>query len=226
MCRLLMLYNPGGIDPNPALDEFRALSEHSKEYQGHGWGCAWLNTDDRWEFHHSIDPAWEDSRDGFPLTRLFLAHARSAFQNEGIAVENNMPFTDGDSVFIFNGELRGVKVKAQGRIGAEKVFNYIKRFNHGDMAAAVRRGAGIIVKRTRYIRAMNFILASPQAAHVCSLFNEDPDYFQLQSASYGDVRIVCSERYPLPVEWGDVWMPLRNNSFQSIPIVSHVSSLP
>ena len=223
MCRLLMLYNPGGIDPNPALDEFRTLSSNSKEYQGHGWGCTWLNANERWEFHHRIDPVWEDSRNDFPATRLFLAHARSAFQNEGITVENNMPFTDGDNVFLFNGELRGVKVKAEGRIGAEKIFNYIKRFNRGDVAAAVRRGTGVIVKRTRYVRAMNFILASPQTAHLCSLFNEDPDYFQLQSASHGRTRIVCSERYPLPVEWGDVWTPVPNNSYESIQIVSCAS---
>jgi len=36
-----------------------------------------------------------------------VAHARSAFEDKDIVVENNMPFTDGERVFIFNGELRG-----------------------------------------------------------------------------------------------------------------------
>ena len=49
-----------------------------------------------------------------------------------------MPFTNGDRVFIFNGELRGVRVKADGRIGAEKIFNYILRFDKGDLNQAVR----------------------------------------------------------------------------------------
>ena len=42
-------------------------------------------------------------------------------------------------MFVFNGELRGVRVKADGRIGAEKIFNYVKRFDRGDLGAALER---------------------------------------------------------------------------------------
>ena len=55
-----MLENPDGIDPQPHLDAFRSLSRSSKEYQGHGWGCAWLDGQGNWKLHHNIKPVWED----------------------------------------------------------------------------------------------------------------------------------------------------------------------
>jgi len=195
MCRLLLLHNPDGVEPATHLNDFRALSRNSKEYQGHGWGCAWLDEDRKWRLYHNIRPAWEDRSPAVPRTPLFLAHARSAFRDEGIAIENNMPFDDGENVFVFNGELRGVRIREQGRIGAEKIFNYVKRLDKGDLGAAVRRGIDIIQKRTRYVRAMNFFLANKRCVYIASVFNEDPDYFQLRQTTADGTRIVCSEPY-------------------------------
>ncbi|NKB77322.1 MAG: hypothetical protein GKR96_09830 [Gammaproteobacteria bacterium] len=204
MCRLLLLNHPDGIDPQRHLDAFKKICKDSPEYQGHGWGCAWLDSKDNWQFYHNILPIWDDLVDEFPKTRVFLVHARSAFRDEGIMVENNMPFEDGSNVFAFNGELRGVKIKAEGRIGAEKIFNYIKRFDKGDLATATRKGVDIINKRTRYIRAMNFFLADKQAVHICSLFSENPDYFALHTANQNGLRVVCSQPYPLLDQWNTI----------------------
>lgn len=215
MCRLLLLYSPDGVEPAAHLHRFRELSRNSREYQGHGWGCAWLDESRRWRLYHDIRPVWEDTDPVFPRTPLFLAHARSAFRDEGIAIENNMPFSDGQYVFLFNGELRGVRIREQGRIGAEKVFNYIKRFDKGDMAAAVERAVAIIQKRSRYVRAMNFFLAGTESVHICSLFNEQPDYFQLREAEMGRVRVVCSDTY-LSQAYG--WRNVPNGSIRSMTI--------
>ena len=204
MCRLLLLSNPDGVDPEAHLHAFKKICETSQEYQGHGWGCAWLDENDNWQFYHNILPLWEDPAQHFPKTRLFMVHARSAFRDEGIAVENNMPFDDGDNVFLFNGELQGVQIKSQGRIGAEKIFNYIKRFDKGDIAQATRKGVDIINKRTRYIRAMNFFLANRQAVQICSLFGEDPDYFALHTAFNNGLRIICSQPYPMVERWNTI----------------------
>lgn len=213
MCRLLFLYNPNGFDPNPHLEAFRELSKNSKEYQGHGWGCAWLNHQGYWDVYRNIKPVWEDDAQPVDHARVFLAHARSAFRDEGICIENNMPFEDGENVFIFNGELRGVKIKAEGRIGAEKIFNYIKRFDRGDLQQAVEKGVDIIEKRTRYIRAMNFFLSNDQAVHLCSVFNEDPDYFQLCETRMDDALVICSQTY-----WQDRydWAPIPNRTIKSV----------
>ena len=215
MCRLLLVENPAAIDPGPYLDRFRSICRNSREYQGHGWGCAWLDDGGHWRFHHRIDPIWEDPRSDFPETRIFLAHARSAFRDEGIIVENNMPFSDGESVFLFNGELRGVRIKAEGRIGAEKIYNFIRRFDQGELGAATRKAVGIIDKRTRYIRAMNFFLASKDTVHICSWFGEDPGYFQMLKARDGETRVVCSEPLPaMPLEW----RPMDNRSIVTLPL--------
>jgi len=215
MCRLLLLYRPEGVDPNGHLPAFRELSRNSREYQGHGWGCAWLDGDQQWRLHHDIRPVWEDTQPVFPVTPLFIAHARGAFRDEGIAVENNMPFSDGENVFAFNGELRGVRIRAAGRIGAEKIFNHIKRFDRGDMGEAVARGVEVIQKRTRYVRAMNFFLANRNAVYIYSLFNEEPDYFRLRETEMDETKVICSDSY-----WGDqyAWKNIPNGTIRHIHV--------
>ena len=215
MCRLLLVHNKEGIDPREHLDAFKKVSRNSREFQGHGWGCAWLDADRQWHQYHNIQPVWE-TNEQFPETTLFLIHARSAFRDEGIAVENNMPFGDGDNVFVFNGELQGVKIKANGRIGAEKIFNTLRRFYKGDYAEAVERGVMVIKKRTRYVRAMNFFMANAKAVQVCSEFGEDPGYFQLQDITWQDTRVICSQTY----SFGDnSWMPIDNHTVFTIPLI-------
>ena len=215
MCRILLVSNPTGLSPDNYLDHFKRISQNSEEYQGHGWGCAWLNHSDEWQFHHNIKPVWEDERSSFPETRLFIAHARSAFRDEGIEVNNNMPFTDGSNVFAFNGELRGVRINSEGRIGAEKIFNYIKRFDKGDMRTATRKGVEIINKRTRYIRAMNFFLSNKNEVQVCSWFSEQPEYFQLQLCQQDEMLMICSRQFE---EQTYSWSPIPNYSVNSYQI--------
>ena len=89
MCRLLWLRAEHSFEITSHLHQFGALCRDSEEYQGHGWGCAWLD-DGRWQFHHNIAPIWADDLDQFGKATLFLAHARSAFRDEGVAVENNL----------------------------------------------------------------------------------------------------------------------------------------
>jgi glutamine amidotransferase len=179
------------------------IAENSKEFQGHGWGCTYL-VDGEWIVYKNIKPIWKDDLSSFGSTDLLIAHARSAFKDQDIHVENNMPFITGDHVFVFNGELRGVKIRETGRIGAEKIFNYILRFNKGDMSEAIRRGIDIIKKRSRYVRALNLIIADKKNAYVTSDFNEDSDYFTLYYHKTPDNLIVSSEKYPDERNWQKV----------------------
>ena len=196
MCRLLCVRSLE-VDIDTHLAAFADLAKNSREYQGHGWGCAWLD-DGGWRIYRNVSPIWEDESRPTGRTTLLLAHARSAFRDEGIQVENNMPFFDGERVFIFNGELQGVRIKEQGRIGAEKIFNYVKRFDRGDLHLALERAVKIIERRTRYVRAMNLIIADAEHVHVASRFDENPDYFQMHTLTNEDTRIVCSETYSTP----------------------------
>jgi predicted glutamine amidotransferase len=207
MCRLLCVRSKHRFDMRPHLETLAEISRNSREYQGHGWGCAWLEAGE-WRIYRNINPIWDDREAVYGVTTLMLAHARSAFRNEGIRVENNMPFVDGEHAFVFNGELQGVRIREQGRIGAEKIFNYVKRFDRGDMLQALSRGMANIGKRTRYVRAINIVLASRKDVYFASQFNEDPEYFQMQTHRSEDVEIVCSERYP----GGNDWLPVTNGT--------------
>lgn len=203
MCRLLFVESAELFDPVSHLAPFAQIAKNSKEYQGHGWGCSWIENKS-WRTYKNIRPVWEDGFQSIPRTARLLAHARSAFRDEGIAIENNMPFGDGKTIFIFNGELHGVRIKEEGRIGAEKVFHLIKRLDRGDKLAALKMAAAVIQKRSRYIRAMNIILADESHAFAASVFNEDPDYFTLHSTTKNGARIVSSEPYPGESGWGKI----------------------
>jgi predicted glutamine amidotransferase len=205
MCRLLLVHSSAAFDPAPHLRAFAEICENSREFQGHGWGCAVLDGGG-WKIHRDVMPVWEDDLGRFPATTRLLVHARSAFRDEGIAVENNMPFTDGDAVFIFNGELHGVRLKAEGRIGAEKIFNVIRRTGDGTGLEAIAAAVRVIESRSRYVKAMNIILSCAENAWAFSLFNEDADYFTLRRRRSDGLTVVCSEPYP----GTDGWEKLEN----------------
>ena len=203
MCRILYARANSEFDIATQLRPFAELSRDSREYQGHGWGCAWLEHGG-WRQHHDIRPIWEDDDRPRANTRLLLAHARSAFRDEGIVIENNMPFSDGPSMFIFNGELRGVRIRSEGRIGAEKIFNYIRRFDRGDKLAATKKAVDIIHRRSAYVRAMNLVLSDGEQSILSTSYGEDPDYFQLWQKHEGGLHRICSHPFPGDPGWQSI----------------------
>ena len=207
MCRLLTVRSKTPFAIGPHLEKFAHIAQNSKEYQGHGWGCAYQNLAGHWQFYRNINPVWQDDLSRFGETTLLVAHARSAFEDRDIVVANNMPFFDGRTVYIFNGELRGVKIREEGRIGAEKIFNYIRRFDKGDPLQALSRAVGIIKNRTRHIRGMNIIMVNEKGIFVSSYFTEDESYFTM-SYREGDGLIICSDPYPSE----DYWQNIANDS--------------
>lgn len=195
MCRLLAVRTAGPVAVGEHLAKFAEVARRSKEYQGHGWGIS-LRRPGGFETYRDIRPVWEDDLDRFGLSDHFLVHARSAFRDEGIAVENNMPFTDDRYSFIFNGELHGVRIRSEGRIGAEKIFTFIRRLDRGDCLEALRRGTEIIGERSRRVRAMNIIMSDGNRFYVSSRFDEDPDYFTLWMRKRTGELVLASEPYP------------------------------
>lgn len=204
MCRLLVVRSERPFSPASHLLAFASIARNSKEYQGHGWGCAWVDRQGDWQIYRNIQPIWEGDFSAFPdPATLLVAHARSAFEDRDIVVENNMPFSDGQRVFIFNGELRGVKIKEEGRIGAEKIFNFIRRFDDRDTLQALKKAVGIIRNRTNRIRGMNVILVKGRDIYLSTLFNEDPEYFTMHWKEGADL-VVCSEPYPSEKGWQSI----------------------
>jgi glutamine amidotransferase len=209
VCRLLTVRSNTTFSIEPYLIKFADISSNSKEYQGHGWGCTYLDEVAGWKLYKNINPVWKDDLSRFGKTSLLVAHARSAFEDRDIVVENNMPFFDGRTVFIFNGELRGVKIREEGRIGAEKIFNYIRRFDKDDTRNALIKAVEIIKKRTRYIRGMNIIMVNDGGIFVSSYFTEDDMYFTMRYRE-GRELVICS--VPFPGEKN--WHPIANRSMR------------
>jgi len=209
VCRLLLVRDTHEFAIADHLRPFADIARHSKEYQGHGWGCGYLRNGE-WHLYKTVTPIWEDDLERFGKTRLLIAHARSAFQNRGIVVDNNMPFSDGQWMFAFNGELRGVKIRENGRTGAEKIFHLIRRLDRGDPQAALQKASALLERRTRYIRAMNLIMTDGRQVLVMCHYNEDPDYFTLRYRQTGEQRIVCSEPYPGETDWH----PMKNKHIE------------
>lgn len=214
MCRLLYANSKIEFSIADHLKKFAEISKNSREFQGHGWGCAYIHNG-KWNYYKNVKPIWEDDLSNFGNSRRLIAHARSAFKDEGIVVENNMPFYDDKYIFVFNGELRGVKIKEEGRIGAEKIFNYIKRFDSTGIKDAVMRGTEVIKKRSAYIRAMNIIMTSDNSTYVYTHFNEDDEYFTMHIKKSEDEIVVCSDPYIGELNW----QPIENNSLLEIKCI-------
>lgn len=207
MCRLLLINSENEFDIAEYLHKFAELAKNSKEYQGDGWGICYYKKNVR-EFYHSQKPIWEDNLDLFGRSNLILVHARSAFNDALKPIEHNMPFLEDKYSFAFNGELRRVKLKVKGRIGAEKIFNFIKTFDKNGLLEAIKKSNKIIEKRTEYIRAMNYIILDSDNIYINSFYNEDTEYFSLQKKETGSSVIVCSEKFP--TESG--WEPIMNKT--------------
>lgn len=207
MCRLLYVNSKKEFPVSDYLSKFSEISKNSKEFQGHGWGCAYVQNG-KWTYYKNVNPIWETEFSHFGNSTRLIAHARSAFKDEGIIIENNMPFFDDKYNFIFNGQLRGVKIKEDGRIGAEKIFNYVKRFDKGIIKEALEKGTGIIKKKSGFIRAMNIIITDSKSAYVYSHFNEDEEYFTMSKKISGELTLICSD----PFTGEDDWKPISNNS--------------
>ena len=200
MCRILYVRSQEEFEISEQLTKFAEISKNSKEYQGHGWGCSYL-VNNEWVHYHNIKPIWEDELSQFSTTRVLVVHARSAFQDKDIVVENNMPFYDDKYIFVFNGELQGVSIKEEGRIGAEKIFNFIKRFDKGDTEAMLAKGVELIKKKTKYLRAMNTIIADKERAYLSSDFNEETEYFTVNYKEEESMITICSDPFIGETNW-------------------------
>lgn len=194
------------FEPGPLLDAFRQRCRHSREYQGHGWGAAW-RSEGQWTRHRSLTPIWDDPLQISEPVDFLIVHARSAFRDTGIEVENNMPFYEGDQTFVFNGELHGVRLRLPGRIGAERVFHLVQRVQNeddSDLAHAVAKADALINAKSRYVRALNMAVTDGNQIVASCRFNESPDYFTMHTLSGEGVRAVGSE--PMDARWA----PMQN----------------
>ena len=89
MCRILAVRSQEAFDIVTHLEKLSNISKNSQVFQGHGWGISYYEKN-KWKLYRNINPIWESDFSNLDKTKIFLAHARSAFQDEGIEIENNM----------------------------------------------------------------------------------------------------------------------------------------
>ncbi len=205
MCRLLAIRSKKKVKTAEELKKFSLLCKNSKEYQGHGWGCAYKDNSGGWKYYRNVKPIWEDTFDAFPKSTFLIAHARSAFQDKDIVVENNMPFYDDNLIFTFNGELQGVTIREKGRTGAQKIFHMIqKEIKKQKIEKAIQTIVEEIKQRSRYIKAFNVIISDKEKIFVVNIYNENPEYFQMYYKENEEEISICSEHYPNEKDWKKV----------------------
>ena len=200
MCRMLGIQADGPFDPTPWVRAFAERCEASSEYQGHGWGVTWW-TERGWRRYRTLRPIWED-RFAPPVTSRVLVHARSAFRDEGIQLSNNMPFVAEEVAFAFNGELHGVRLAVPGDTGAARLFHLLGRFvgsADGDQASALRRLDQVVARRSRYVRALNVIVANRRDLIFTTRFGEDEPYFTMHAATSPPGELIRTVIDPIPI---------------------------
>ena len=206
MCRFLLVKAPHPIPGEEIFKQFSAMARQSRapdgDWQGDGWGAAWLNPDRNWKVLKSLRPIWEDA-DGLariPESALFLVHARSAsfFNHKGV-LDYNQPYVDESFGFVFNGLIQGVSFPfaVAGEIGAQKVWSlltdFMGRFNPEESLISLSR---TLEKCSRRIHALNIGLCDKKNIFASCRYVEDAGYYHLQYFDSPSLKMICSE--PLP----------------------------
>ena len=195
MCRLLLVNLKQRDDVRQYIEAFALKCRTSKEYQGDGFGIAYLDKEDKLQIVKSLKPIWaaSDIIQSIPHTTFALVHARSAFGESTIGdIDNNQPFGDENFLFAFNGNLKGVKLQVEGKIGAHKIFNFLKYKGFENISDSISE----ITNKTRYVMAFNLIAVSGKNVYVHNYYGleEDSKYFDLWISQTDNKLVISSEQ--------------------------------
>lgn len=203
MCRFLLARFHEPTRPQELLEAFAEMSEKSKaldgDWQGDGWGVAWLDEQGEWHRQTSLAPVWQETHifDDLPATRALVAHARAAsFPHHKGVIEFNQPYLFHEYAFVFNGLLRGVTLPGiPGRIGAEKICHLVKRelATAASPQEALERVRNLLDQNAKEIVALNLGLATPEGIYSLNHFTQHPEYYSLHAWNDEATHIICSE---------------------------------
>ncbi len=201
MCRFLLVKAKNDINPKSLLKQFADMCKSSRteegDWQGDGWGVAWLNKKGKWQITKSLSPIWEE-REKFaniPESKMLVVHARSASFNEHKgSINYNEPYLGGDYCYVFNGMLKGVRLKAEGKIGAQKVWSLLQNeMVTKSPLQALEYINATLKKHSREIKGLNIGFASKNNLFALCSKHGFGEYFTLRKLDSDDIQIVCSE---------------------------------
>lgn len=204
MCRFLLAKSKNKGKPYKILKAFASMARKSKafdgDWQGDGWGIAWVSDNPSWQIYKSLSPIWDEEKKfaDFPETNLFAIHARSAsFPQHKNNLEFNQPFIANSAVFVFNGLLKGVRLpfSVPGTIGAEKIWSLLQdELKNKSPEKAIDKVKNLLTKHTREIQALNIGLIYESELFSLNYFTKHDNYYTLQRFSYETTDIICSEK--------------------------------
>ncbi|HEX9804921.1 MAG TPA: class II glutamine amidotransferase [Candidatus Dojkabacteria bacterium] len=184
------------------------MSEKSKaldgDWQGDGFGISWVDENNSWQEIKSTKPIWltTDLFSKIPRTKLLSVHARSATfksQMQEGDTSYNQPYNNSEFSFVFNGHLKGVKLKrvVPGKIGAEKIWNLLlNELEKNGMEDSLKNIDQFLTNHTEEIGAMNIGVADKNNIYaLCHYKPNDinPDYHNLWSMENAKLKMICSE---------------------------------
>ncbi len=206
MCRFILLASPEPCDMREFAAQFAQMCQRSNcldgDWQGDGWGLAWLDDNAAWQRHRSLEPIWTEPEavQDIPLTRHLVMHARAAsFPHQKGRIGYNQPYVHGAHAFVFNGLIKGVKLprKVPGSIGAAKIWWLVReQLEQGaSPQQALDHVYALLAEHSRAIQGCNLGLSNGQDY---AFYNGNPsglEYYQLHQAQHDTLRMVCSEPF-------------------------------
>lgn len=209
MCRFLLVKSKQLFKPELILKDFALMCRNSPapngDWQGDGWGIAWqvqnskIKVKSYWQTYKSLKPIWKEQErfNQFPKTNILIVHARSAF-NDGQKniIEFNQPYIKNNFCFVFNGTLRGVKLKKPifGKIGSQKIFNLLLKFlKNNKPDKALRKLSNLLLKNSKTVEGLNIGLSVGQKIYaLCQYQSSDDNYFSLRYNKNNNFSIISS----------------------------------
>jgi len=206
MCRFLLAKSQAPLDPGPILHAFADMSEAGKapdgDWQGDGWGMAYLSCSDpgeEWHHFRSVSPIWKDRDkfDGLPEVSKILVHARSAsFPQHKNRLEFNQPFINEKYAYVFNGLIKGVSTPkpVAGRIGSQKIWTILQNYlNNYSPKESITRIKTMLSQNSREILAFNIGLCDRQSFYALCSYSQYPGYYTLHMFRSSGLNVLSSE---------------------------------
>lgn len=152
-----------------------------------------------WQVYKSLKPIWQDQPafSQSPKTNSLVVHARSAsFSKDKRKLEYNQPYIDNDICFVFNGIIKGVRLKrkVEGAIGSQKVFSLLKgEIKKNRPEKALKSVAYLLQQNARKVVGLNIGLIINNKLFALCQYEENKRYFELKYYQDQQLAIVCSE---------------------------------
>lgn len=208
MCRFAIIKSTYPIsDPQAMIASFATMAKNSKaldgDWQGDGWGIAWKKNEDDskpWDVYRSTKPVWEDesAHRNIPSSTLYAIHVRSAsFVEHKDRIEFNQPFISGNTVFVFNGLIKGVQLaNIPGEIGSQKIWHLLQNFlQKSDPQSALQRLEKVITLKSKEIQALNVGLLYDDNLYSLNRFSKHKEYYTLHENRNDNIHVVSSEPF-------------------------------